>query len=135
MKVVVGLGNPGAKYAGTRHNVGFAVIDLLAQNAAGFRGKFQAQLAELHDGGETLLLVKPETFMNLSGRSVRQALDFHKVEAADLLVVCDDINLHHGIDVCMNRFNSPEGEGGGKKKPKKEQDGAGDQPPPRGEPT
>src|SRR5213080_1630499 len=96
MKIVVGLGNPGSRYAGTRHNVGFDVIDLLAQNAGGFRGRFQAQVAELHDGGETLLLVKPETFMNLSGRSVRQALDFHKVEATDLLVVCDDFNLPLG---------------------------------------
>ncbi len=98
MKVVVGLGNPGGRYQGTRHNVGFDVVDSLAasSHAGRFQGRFQAQLAELHEDGEKILLVKPETFMNLSGRSVRQVLDFYQVAAADLLVVCDDINLPLG---------------------------------------
>jgi PTH1 family peptidyl-tRNA hydrolase len=98
MKVVVGLGNPGRQYAGTRHNVGFAVVDALAAGSGGgpFRGRFQSQVADLADGGVNLLLVKPETFMNLSGQSVRQIVDFYKVPAADLLVLCDDFALPLG---------------------------------------
>ena len=98
MKVVVGLGNPGSRYQGTRHNVGFDVIDSLAAgpHAGRFQSRFQAQVAELHEDGEKVLLVKPETFMNLSGRCVRQVLDFFQAPTADLLVVCDDINLPLG---------------------------------------
>ena len=98
LKLVVGLGNPGARYHGTRHNVGFAVVDSLAAGPGGgrFQSKFQAQVAELSEGGEKVLLVKPETFMNLSGRCVRQVMDFYQLPLADLLVVCDDINLPLG---------------------------------------
>jgi PTH1 family peptidyl-tRNA hydrolase len=98
MKVVVGLGNPGPKYAGTRHNVGFDVVDYLAAapGCGPFRSKFQAAVAEWKDGGEPVLLVKPETFMNLSGRAVRQVVDFYKLSAAELLVVSDDFNLPLG---------------------------------------
>src|SRR5262245_45983646 len=98
MKVVVGLGNPGARYQGTRHNVGFDVVDYLAAapGTSPFRSRFQAQVAERAEDGRPLLLVKPETFMNLSGRCVRQVLDFYKVPLTDLLVVCDDIALPLG---------------------------------------
>ena len=98
MKVVVGLGNPGARYQRTRHNVGFDVVDSLAASphAGRFQSRFQAQVAEVLEDGEKLLLVKPETFMNLSGRSVRQVVDFFQVAATDLLVVCDDISLPLG---------------------------------------
>ena len=98
MKVVVGLGNPGGRYAGTRHNVGFDVIDYLAEapHAGRFQSRFQAQVAELSEPPHKLLLVKPETFMNLSGRSVRQLVDFYQVPLDELLVVCDDINLPLG---------------------------------------
>src|SRR5947208_16752722 len=98
MKVVVGLGNPGGKYDGTRHNVGFAVVDGLAEapGAGRFQSRLQAQVAELNEGGQKVLLVKPETFMNLSGRSVRQFMDYYQVPLSDLLVVCDDINLPLG---------------------------------------
>ena len=98
MKIVVGLGNPGRNYAGTRHNVGFAVVDSLAAgpSVGRFQSRFQGQVAEFMEGGEKVLLLKPETFMNLSGRSVRQALDFYNLPASDLLVVCDDINLPLG---------------------------------------
>jgi PTH1 family peptidyl-tRNA hydrolase len=98
MKVVVGLGNPGSRYAGTRHNVGYAVMDALAESprAGRFQSRFQAQVAELVEEPEKVLLVKPETFMNLSGQCVRQALDFYQVPLSDLLVVCDDINLPLG---------------------------------------
>lgn len=98
MKVVVGLGNPGRQYEGTRHNVGFEVIEYLAHCplTGPFRNKFSAQVAEL--GGETqpILLVMPETYMNLSGRCVRQVLDFYKLSPADLLVVTDDVSLPLG---------------------------------------
>ncbi len=98
MKVIVGLGNPGSRYAGTRHNIGFAVVDYLAASpcAGRFQARFQGQVAEWLEDGLKLLLVKPETFMNLSGRCVREVLDFYKVPVEDLLVVCDDINLPLG---------------------------------------
>jgi PTH1 family peptidyl-tRNA hydrolase len=98
MKAVVGLGNPGKQYAGTRHNVGFGVVDLLAQGpgASSFRDRFQAQLCELIEDDLRLLLVKPLTFMNLSGQSVRQLVDFYQLPAEELLVVCDDMNLPLG---------------------------------------
>jgi peptidyl-tRNA hydrolase, PTH1 family len=98
MKVVVGLGNPGSRYAGTRHNVGYAVIDLLAKSprAGRFQSRFQASVAELVEEPHKVLLVKPETFMNLSGRSVRQVIDFYQAPLEDLLVLCDDINLPLG---------------------------------------
>jgi PTH1 family peptidyl-tRNA hydrolase len=98
MKVVVGLGNPGARYQRTRHNVGFDVVDSLAAgpHAGRCQSRFQAQVAEVLEDGEKLLLVKPETFMNLSGRSVRQVVDFFQVAATDLLIVCDDISLPLG---------------------------------------
>jgi PTH1 family peptidyl-tRNA hydrolase len=98
LKVVVGLGNPGGRYHGTRHNVGFDVIDLLAQGpgCGRFQSRFQAQVAELVEGEHKLLLVKPETFMNLSGRTVRQLVDFYQLPLSELLVVCDDMNLPLG---------------------------------------
>ncbi|HXG12385.1 MAG TPA: aminoacyl-tRNA hydrolase [Gemmataceae bacterium] len=98
MKVVVGLGNPGRRYAGTRHNVGFAVIDALAQSpqAGRFQERFHAEVAELLDEPHKVLLVKPQTFMNLSGRCVRELVDFYQLPLEDLLVVCDDINLPLG---------------------------------------
>jgi PTH1 family peptidyl-tRNA hydrolase len=98
MKLVVGLGNPGKKYDGTRHNVGFAVVDRLAQSpgVGGFQERFDADLAEWREGAEKILLMKPLTFMNLSGRAVREAIDFYQIEAANLLVVCDDMALALG---------------------------------------
>lgn len=98
-KLVVGLGNPGSKYDGTRHNVGFEVIDRLAAGSrdAGFNRKFDGLLAEAEIDFQRVLLLKPQTFMNLSGRSVRQALQFYKIDpVADLLVVCDDLTLPLG---------------------------------------
>ena len=98
MKLVVGLGNPGSKYGGTRHNIGFEVIDRLAAGGTGaaFGRKFEGLLAESAIEFHRVLLLKPQTFMNLSGRSVGQALRFYKLEPADLLVVCDDLNLPLG---------------------------------------
>jgi PTH1 family peptidyl-tRNA hydrolase len=98
MKVIVGLGNPGTKYAGTRHNIGFEVVDYLAAapGCSPFREKFEAFVAELKEADESILLVKPLTFMNLSGRAVRGVIDFYKLPVDQLLVVCDDFNLPLG---------------------------------------
>ena len=97
-KLVVGLGNPGSKYEATRHNIGFDLVDRLASGGSGarFSKKFEGLLAESEIDFRRILLLKPETFMNLSGRSVVPALRFYKLEPADLLVVCDDLNLPLG---------------------------------------
>jgi PTH1 family peptidyl-tRNA hydrolase len=98
MKIVVGLGNPGKRYDGTRHNVGFAVVDSLSDSprAGRFQSRFQAQVCELSEDDGKILLVKPETFMNLSGRCVREVMDFYRTPLTELLVVCDDMNLPLG---------------------------------------
>lgn len=97
-KLVVGLGNPGSKYQGTRHNIGFEAVDRIAEGGTGatFARKFDGLLAEAEIDFRRVLLLKPETFMNLSGRSVAQAMRFYKLDLADLLVVCDDLNLPLG---------------------------------------
>lgn len=98
MKLVVGLGNPGKKFDGTRHNVGFAVIDHLAKSpeVGAAQDRFDAQVAEWRSGEAKVLLMKPTTFMNLSGRAVRQAVDFYHLDLVDVLVLCDDVNLPLG---------------------------------------
>ena len=95
-KLVVGLGNPGSKYEGTRHNVGFEVVDRLAPRGANFSRKFDGLALEIEIDFHRVLLLKPETFMNLSGRSVRRAVEFYKLDLADVLVVCDDLSLPLG---------------------------------------
>ncbi|MBP1759461.1 MAG: peptidyl-tRNA hydrolase [Firmicutes bacterium] len=97
MKVIVGLGNPGSQYAETRHNIGFLLVDLLAEvHKLQFRAKFQGLLAEGFIEGEKLLLLKPQTFMNLSGRSVSELVHFYKVVQEDLLIAQDDMDLPLG---------------------------------------
>ena len=98
MKLIVGLGNPGPKYARNRHNVGYLALDAIsaAYGFALWRSKFQGQVAEGRLGSEKVLLLKPETFMNLSGDSVRAALAFHKLAPADLIVLHDEIDLPPG---------------------------------------
>lgn len=98
IKLVVGLGNPGSKYESTRHNIGFEVVDRLASGGSGvrFARKFDGLLAEAEIDYRRVLLLKPETFMNLSGRSVAAAMRFYKLDRSDLLVVCDDLNLPLG---------------------------------------
>ena len=98
MKLVVGLGNPGKKYEGTRHNVGFRVAAELAAKFGTTQPKraFQGEVVEALVGSEKILLLCPHTLMNLSGQSVLAARDFYKVEHKDLLVVGDDLNLPLG---------------------------------------
>ena len=95
--LVVGLGNPGREYERTRHNAGWLVLDELARRLdASWRGKFSGRLAEARLDGAKLALLKPETFMNDSGRSVGAAARFFKVEPGALLVVHDDVDLEPG---------------------------------------
>lgn len=95
--LVVGLGNPGREYAGHRHNVGWMVLEELARrHGASWKGKFNGQLAELRLDGHRVALLKPETFMNDSGRSVNAAARFYKLEPDAILVVHDEIDLDHG---------------------------------------
>jgi PTH1 family peptidyl-tRNA hydrolase len=99
LKVVVGLGNPGAEYARTRHNAGFWLVDELARRHGGtFRheGKHQAELARVRVGGDEVWLVKPMTFMNRSGGPVSSVLGFYKLAPAQMLVAHDEIDLPSG---------------------------------------
>lgn len=95
MKLIVGLGNPGRKYQGTRHNIGFEVVlELAARYQTGnFRRKFNGKINEIRLGQTPALLLLPTTYMNLSGSSVLAARDFYQIPTERLLVVCDDFNL------------------------------------------
>ena len=98
MKLIVGLGNPGAKYAGHRHNIGFMAVDRIAEDH-GFppwRSKFQGSLAEGRLGTERAALLKPETYMNESGRSVDEAARFFKLDPEDIVVLHDELDLAPG---------------------------------------
>ncbi len=125
MLLVVGLGNPGKKYAGNRHNVGFVVIDELARSRAmpDFREKFSGELTRGSVAGEDVVALKPMTFMNLSGDSVQPASAFHKVGVRDVIVVHDELDLpfgevrvkvggghagHNGLRSLIDRMGSPD---------------------------
>lgn len=115
MKLIVGLGNPGGKYVGTRHNIGFVIAGKLIDPLLGrprVRKRFGGELAEADYEGQRVAVLLPETFMNASGVSVRQAVDFYRVDPAgdELLVICDDMNLPVG----RLRFRSG-GSAGGQK--------------------
>jgi len=95
--LVVGLGNPGPEYAATRHNLGFMVTDgMAAEASASWRSKFSARVAEYRDADVRLALLQPQTFMNLSGRSVAAALRFYKLSPDAIVVVHDEIDLPLG---------------------------------------
>ena len=98
MKIIVGLGNPGDQYRMTRHNMGFLVLDALAEDTgiAVQKKKFEALLGDGRIGNERVLLVKPQTFMNLSGQSIRQAADFYQKTPEEIIVVHDDLDLPFG---------------------------------------
>jgi PTH1 family peptidyl-tRNA hydrolase len=97
--LVVGLGNPGPKYAGTRHNAGFMVADALHRRAAGagWQEKFLGLAARVDVAGRPALLLKPNTYMNLSGRSAARASAFFRIPVADVVVVHDDLDLEFGV--------------------------------------
>lgn len=99
MKLIVGLGNPGKEYVNTRHNVGFSFVDsyLSHKNIAGkWIKKFDGEYLETSIGKEKVLFLKPLTFMNLSGNSVRKIMDYFKIEVDDILIVSDDLDLNVG---------------------------------------
>ena len=93
--LVVGLGNPGPRYAGNRHNVGFMVVDAIARrhNIGPWRRRFQGVAVEGPIGGERVILLKPETFMNESGRAVAEAAHFYKIDVGHIVVFHDEIDL------------------------------------------
>lgn len=111
--IVAGLGNPGARYDGTRHNIGFLVVDLIAQRwgRPAFRDKFRAQLAIVElpaaAGVEKVYLLKPQTFMNLSGESVQPAAAFFREDPSNVLVVHDE------LDLALGRLQLKDGGGAG----------------------
>ncbi|MBE0412935.1 aminoacyl-tRNA hydrolase [Yoonia sp.] len=98
MKLIVGLGNPGAKYAQNRHNIGFMAVDQIAADHgfSPWRAKFQGQIAEGKFGSDKVFLLKPETFMNLSGQAVGDAMRYLKLAPADVIVFHDEIDLAPG---------------------------------------
>ncbi len=125
MKIVVGIGNPGRKYAATRHNIGFMVLDRMAarHDISTWRSKFHAQVAEGRVSGARCLLMKPETYMNESGRAVGAAVNWCRTELQDVMIVCDDFNLplgrlrvrgrgssggHNGLDSIAAHLDSDE---------------------------
>lgn len=110
MKIVVGLGNPGSEYSATRHNAGFMAVEELAKRwgAAVWKERHEAQVAEHRLENETILLVKPQTYMNLSGVAVGALARWYKVDTADIIVIYDDLDLPAG----RLRLRSKGGSGG-----------------------
>lgn len=98
MKLIVGLGNPGAKYARNRHNIGFMAVDRIAEDHgfSPWKSRFQGQTSEGRLGHERIVLLKPQTFMNLSGQSVSEAMRYLKLDAAEVIVVHDELDLAPG---------------------------------------
>ena len=110
--LIIGLGNPGAEYEDTRHNIGFKVLDKLASlSNISFSNERLAEVAQVKFKGRTLVLLKPNTFMNLSGKSVKYWIQKNKIDIENILVVTDDISLPFGI-VRMRRKGSDGGHNG-----------------------
>ncbi len=126
MLIIAGLGNPGAKYANNRHNIGFMAVDEIAHrhSFSPWKKKFSSFVAQGDLGGEKVLLLKPQTMMNLSGKAIGDAMRFYKLEPSEILVLYDELDLapaktrfkngggaggHNGIkstiDHCGNDFN------------------------------
>ena len=100
MRLVVGLGNPGARYARNRHNIGFMAVEAIARRhrAAGFRNRFKGELSEASIGGERVLLLKPQTFMNASGEAVGEAARFFKLLLSDIIVLLGNLRQTASFD-------------------------------------
>lgn len=98
MKLIVGLGNPGMQYATTRHNIGFEAIDTIADmnHISLNKNKFKAQIGEGTIGGERVVLMKPQTYMNLSGESVSGCKAWYKIDTKDIIIIYDDVTLAPG---------------------------------------
>ena len=114
MKVVIGLGNPGKKYEKTRHNIGFIAVDNLRKkmNISDEREKFQALVSKKNIDGEKVIFLKPQTFMNLSGNSVIEIVNFYKLDPKkDIIVIYDDMDLSFG-DIRIREKGSSGGHNG-----------------------
>lgn len=113
MKMIAGLGNPGREYAKTRHNLGFMVVDELARRAAAaaWKTRFKAELLDVTIGGEKIILVKPMTYMNLSGHAVREAAAWYKISRQDVLIVLDELDIPFGA-IRMRQGGSAGGHNG-----------------------
>ena len=98
MKLIVGLGNPGAKYARNRHNIGYMAVQRIAKDHSfpSWKARFQGEVTEGRLGAERVVLLKPATFMNLSGQAVSEAMRYHKLESGDVLVIHDELDLAPG---------------------------------------
>ena len=98
MLLFVGLGNPGSRHARNRHNIGFMAVDAIARryNCAPFRARFQSRASEGQIGGERIVLIEPQTFMNESGRAVGEAARFYKIDLAEIVVFHDELDLAPG---------------------------------------
>jgi len=98
MLIIAGLGNPGSKYAGNRHNIGFMALDAIYRrhSFSPWSKKFKAEIAEGELEGEKVLLIKPQTYMNLSGESVGEAMRFYKLQPSDLVAIYDELDLAPG---------------------------------------
>ena len=98
MFLIVGLGNPGKEYDGTRHNIGFEVINFIANkyNIDVNRSKFKGVIGEGFIGNEKVILLKPTTYMNLSGESIREVINFYKIDDSGIIIIYDDISLEVG---------------------------------------
>ena len=98
MRLIVGLGNPGARYARNRHNIGFVIADAVVRRYgfSAYRDRFKGEVAEGPIGGERCLLLKPQTFMNDSGEAVLAAMSFYKIRPEDILVIHDELDLRPG---------------------------------------
>jgi len=113
MHIVVGLGNPGREYAETRHNIGFMVLRELVRrhNPPAGRSRFRAEITEYFDGGEKVVLVAPQTYMNLSGVAVQQVMNWYRADLEQLLVIYDDLDLPFG-QIRVRASGSPGGHNG-----------------------
>ena len=99
MKLIVGLGNIGNEYEGTRHNVGFSTIDILAQKlnvTFNLEPKFKGLIASTNVMGEKVILLKPTTYMNLSGEAISLVMNYYKIDVEDFIVICDDLDMEVG---------------------------------------
>ena len=111
MKLIIGLGNVGGKYTFTRHNVGFMCVDKIAlDNGAEFRenAKLKSLITKIYKDGEEYMLVKPTTYMNLSGEAMRAVIDYYKIDPKDMIIVYDDLSL----DLGRIRFRASGSDGG-----------------------
>jgi len=110
MKLVAGLGNPGREYEWTPHNVGFQVVDFLLEylGISGFQSKFRSKICSTSIGGESCLLIKPQTYMNKSGEAIAEIVNFYKIPLEKIVIISDDVDLPTG----KVRFRDEGGHGG-----------------------